>query len=473
MTSIGPITDMREGKRMAIPMQTGVPAGRILRFLDRLEKENVTMHGFILSIGGRVTAEGYWKPFCADQPHRMFSVSKSITSLAIGILAGRGALSLDDRIVNWFLELLPPRVPEPLARLTISDMLRMATCHCAATYRPGVDENWARTFFAVPPTHEPGTVFAYDTSASQVLAALAEKRTGMPLLSFLEQTLFGPIGATGPKRWLSDPSGVSQGGTGLLMTLRDLDKVAAFCMGDGGGIVPQAYLRDAIAKQTETPMRDNPEERHGYGYQFWRTRNGFSMYGLGGQLAICVPDRQLSLCTTADTQLDPYGVQRIYDAFFDEIVADPGSSPQACDEADPLLARRLSSLAMPPVPSQPGFARDAAGTYRVRTGTMGWKRLRLQPDALFLEDTAGWKELRFGMGAWAHGWFAGSAEPCIASAGWIAPGSLKLLCHVIGDTPCGVEMLLFFRGRTITVQMKRVHDPITAGFEGICSAELE
>ena len=458
---------------MANAAQPGVPAARVLRFLDRLEKENVTMHGFILSVGGRVAAEGYWKPFSAGQPHRMFSVSKSVTALAVGILAGRGMLSLGDRIADQFPELLPPRVPETLARLTISDMLRMATCHCAATYRPGVDENWARTFFTVPPTNEPGAVFAYDTSAAQVLAALVEKRTGMPLLSFLEQALFTPIGATGPKRWLTDPSGVSQGGTGLLMTLRDLDKVAAFCMGGGGGIVPREFLRAATAKQIETPMRDNPEERHGYGYQFWRTRNGFSMYGLGGQLAVCVPDRQLSLCTTADTQLEPYGVQRIYDAFFEEIVAQDEPAPRGGDGAETLLARRLSSLALPPAPNQPAFARETPGTYRVQTGTMGWKRLRLEQGALYLENHTCWKELRFGLGVWAHGLFPGGAEPCIASAGWIAPGSLKLVCHVIGDTPCGVEMLLFCKDRTLTMQMKRVHDPITDGFEGVCSAAPE
>jgi hypothetical protein len=402
----------------------------------------------------------------------MFSVSKSVTSLAIGILLGRGMLSLEDPIIKHFPEMLPAAVPGPLARTTIRDMLRMATCHSSATYHPARDDNWARTFFTVPPTNEPDAVFAYDTSASQVLAALAEKLTGMPLLTFLEQNLFAPIGANGPKRWLKDPSGVSQGGTGLLMTLRDLHQIALFCMGNGGGIVPADYLKAATAKQTETLMRDQPEETYGYGYQFWRTRDGFSMYGLGGQLAICVPDKQLCLCTTADTQLDPCGVQRIYDAFFEEIAPCMASEPDSRKAAGPELSARLAALSMPVVLNHADCAQALQGIYRVDCGTMCWKSLKLERNALSLTDGSGWKRLPFGIGEWIHGVFPATAEPCVASAGWAAPGNLKILCHVIGDTPCGAEILLSLNGHRVTVQMKRVNNPITEGFAGVCSGSF-
>jgi len=444
--------------------QYGLPAARILRFLDRLAAEHVCMHGFILSHHGATVAEGYWQPFLAALPHRMFSVSRSMTSLAIGILVQKGFLCLEDRITAFFPEKLSIQVPGPLQRLTLRDMLRMATCHAVTTYRPAVDDEWARTFFTVPPTHEPGTVFAYDTSASQVLAALVEKLAGMPILDFLQQNLFNFIGATGPKRWLRDPSGTSQGGTGLLMTLRDLDKAAGFCMGDGSGIIPTEYLRAATGMQIETPMRDNPEECYGYGYQFWRTRNGFSMYGLGGQMAICVPDKQLSLCTTADTQLDPYGVQRIYDAFFEELEPYVTENMLLEDEESNLaLAKRLDGLTLPVLPNDPTFAWEARGLYRIASGSVGWTALELEPGVLSLYHGTACKRIAFGVGNMVHGYFPGSQEPCIASAGWFAPGSLRIRCHIIGDMPCGVDLLLVFAGKSVTIQQKRVHDLITEG----------
>ena len=72
----------------------------ILNFLDEVNRLN--MHGILLTLEGQPLAEGYWKPWRAEQPHRMYSVSKSVVSLAIGMLADEGRLSLDDRIAVYF-----------------------------------------------------------------------------------------------------------------------------------------------------------------------------------------------------------------------------------------------------------------------------------------------------------------------------------------------------------------------------------
>ena len=55
------------------------------------------------------------------------------------------------------------------------------------------------------------------------------------------------------------------------------------------------------------------EEQQGYGYQFWRCRNnGFAMYGMGGQLAICLPDFDFILATNADNEDTQQHTQRIF-----------------------------------------------------------------------------------------------------------------------------------------------------------------
>jgi hypothetical protein len=98
-----------------------------------------------------------------------------MTGIAVGMLINQGKLSLDDPIADHFRDWLPENPDGKLLRLTIRDMLRMATCYRWTTYREGIDENWAKTFFTGTPTHEPGTVFYYDTSCSQVLAALVKR----------------------------------------------------------------------------------------------------------------------------------------------------------------------------------------------------------------------------------------------------------------------------------------------------------
>ena len=319
----------------------------MLRFVERLEREDVCLHGFELRQDGEIRAEGYYAPFAKGQPHRMYSVSKSMVALALGLLLGEGRLRLTDHIVDFFPEALPAAPDPRLLRMTIEDMLRMTTCYRRTTYREGVDRDWAATFFRGDCTHEPGTLFHYDTSCTQVLGALCQRVSGQGLLELLEERIFHPIGATDPKRWLTDPSGVPQGGTGLIMSLRDLGKTAQLVMDGGRGLLPESFLRSATAKQVDTTVQGNPEERFGYGWQYWRTRRGWAMYGMGGQLAVACPAEGLLLCTIADTRLDPYGVQRIYDAFFEEIVAAPGME---YDGDAQRLERKLAALRLGGVP---------------------------------------------------------------------------------------------------------------------------
>ncbi len=427
------------------------------------------MHGFLLSINSKTITEGYWKPFSSDQPHRMFSVSKSMTALAIGILIGQGRLALTDKIVSFFPEFTKEGSPPQLERLTIRDMLRMATCHSATTYKKAACGNWTKTFFTVPPTHEPGTVFSYDTSSSHVLAALVEKLARMPLLSLLQENLFEKIGAHGPKRWMTDPSGTSQGGTGLLMTLGDMSKAAHFCMGNGEGIVPEDFLRIATSKQIDTPLRELSEERHGYGYQFWCAREGFAMYGMGGQLAVCVPRLKLALCTLADTQLDPYGVQRIHNAFFEEIVPHVTAHFEENGEESLRLKAKVDSLSMKALMDKLQYHMEPDGLYEMMPNPMGWTAIQLKSDGLHLRNGDGWGRLPFELGRMTQSTFPGGKEPCVSSAGWYAPGSLRIQSHVIGDTPCGVEIQLIFLGDAVTMHAECVIDPITKGFSGIAS----
>jgi hypothetical protein len=143
--------------------------------IRRLERGDVNMHGFLLSVGGRLKAGAYYSPFREGQPHRMYSVSKTMTGLAIGMLADEGKLDLDRPVADYFPDLLPEHPDGRILRQTVRDMLRMATCYAQTAYREREDQDWTRPFFCGQPSHEPGTVFHYDTGASQVLAALIRR----------------------------------------------------------------------------------------------------------------------------------------------------------------------------------------------------------------------------------------------------------------------------------------------------------
>ncbi len=439
---------------------------RVAAMTRRLDREDVNMHGFLLTVRGQFKAGAYYRPFREGQPHRMYSVSKTMTGLATGMLAEEGKLRLDQPVADFFGDYLPEKPDGRILRQTIRDMLRMATCYAQTAYREREDEDWTKPFFTGRPTHEPGTVFHYDTGASQVFAALVKRLSGKEVMDFLEERLFAPLGLEDERFWLRDPSGCCQGGTGLCMSLRDLNRVV-LCLAEGGrGLVPEGFLREMTRKHIDTFQRPFSEERWGYGWQCWRTRKGWSMYGLGGQLCIVCPEQQTVLTTIADTRLDFCGVQKIYDAFFEEVLPYTGS-----EDMEP----EMFSLQVRTLPDRPECGIPKAGPYAFPPeNPLRLRRLALDGNTLTLERSGGDETLMFLPGAALEtAWPGNPKTPAIVTSGWTEPGELRLRCHAVGTSPCGFEMLICFRKETATVQAFRSWDPLTDGYDGVVSGWAE
>ncbi len=295
---------------------------RAEKLLGELCAQGLRLHGAMLARAGRPLLEAYFSPGERDTPHILYSVSKSVTSLAVGILLGRGQIDLDARAGDLFPEWTNADTPREAMDTTLRDMLRMTTCHTHRAHVPGQDARWGRAFFREA-AHRPGEGFGYDSTGTQLLTELCRRITGKSMLAFLQPALFDPIGATDEKTWLTDEEGVEQGGSGLHMTLRDLCKTACFCLSDGLGIVPESYLRAATSFQTDTSMKTG-DQRFGYGYQFWMLRRGFAMLGMDGQMALILPGEQLVFCTLGDTRGQEDAQQRMIDAFFAQMPAREG-----------------------------------------------------------------------------------------------------------------------------------------------------
>ena len=101
-------------------------------------------------------------------PHFLSSLTKSFTSVAVGLAITDGLLSLDDRVVDVLPEHVPADISEQGRRLTVHHLLSMTTGHAADT----LEEAWrlepddlVKGFFRVPfaqaegpvhrPSHEP------------------------------------------------------------------------------------------------------------------------------------------------------------------------------------------------------------------------------------------------------------------------------------------------------------------------------
>ena len=146
------------------PESQGISSARILDFINAVEDNKLEFHGFMLVRHGNVVAEAWWPPYEAEQPHLLYSFSKSFTSTAAGLAIDEGRFSLDDRVTAFFPDDLPAEVSPNLAAMKVRHLLSMATGHTEEPSRPSA--NWVRAFLEKPVTKEPGTHFLYNSMAT-------------------------------------------------------------------------------------------------------------------------------------------------------------------------------------------------------------------------------------------------------------------------------------------------------------------
>ena len=317
------------------PEEGGVSSEWVSDYIRTLNDKRKMCHSFLMIRHGKVFAEGYWAPFHKDFKHRMYSISKSFVSGAIGMLVDEGKIKLSDRIVDYFPDKLPADLDPLIAEMTIRDMLMMATCHRGTTYNlpTGPEEkDWLATFFnpARKPDHKPGTVFLYDTSSTHTLCVLVERLTGKTLLGYLQDKVLSEIVFSEDAWCVQAPEGNSWGGSGVMCTTRDLARYALLFANDGR-INGKQYLSKEYIREATTAQIDNGA--YGYGYQIWRQRNNaFSFNGMGGQYALVVPDKDFLLICTSDSQGDPDNYNGIPDLIFDTVIDKIADAPLPQDD---------------------------------------------------------------------------------------------------------------------------------------------
>lgn len=213
------------------PAAAGFSAERLQR-LDRFMRDTTGPHGYLggvtlIARDGKIVdwrAYGYRdlarkSPMDKDAIFRIYSMTKTVTSVAVLMLVEEGKITLDDPISKHFPELAKMQVlsggtvdaPQlrPAAKpITIRELLthtagfpagvkgdgialqlqERADPHGASDLR-GFVERLSRT----PLAADPGTRFGYDSAAIEVLARLTEVKSGESFDAFLHKRIFGPL----------------------------------------------------------------------------------------------------------------------------------------------------------------------------------------------------------------------------------------------------------------------------------------
>ena len=405
----------------ATPESQGVPSEAILKFIDGCEKtfdagDLGAMHGFVIVRHGKVIAEGSWKPFdTLNETHMLYSHSKSFTSSAIGLLADRGKIDLDERIVDIFSNEVPAKVSENLAQLRVRDLLTMNVGKKDHLLRDGGD--WVKEFLSKDFFRKPGTGFKYDSDATYMLAAIVEKKSGMKMMDYLQKNMFDQIGIT--KAWTTySPQGIPCGGWGMNMTTRELARFGQLYLNrgrwDGKRVLSSDWVSLATTRQTWSgwqnvgvkALGEGTDWEQGYGFQFWRCRHGaYRADGAGGQYTVVIPEKDMVVSAHAGLGDFPKELDLIWDNLLPVLKDAPlAENPSAQKK----LADRLAKLAIKPVE----FARARKWTtpfeFSLRENSRGFKSVRFDPKdgggcICTLVTRAGEQKFPAGTGEWQEG----------------------------------------------------------------------
>lgn len=470
------------------PESIGIPSEAILKFIKQLETNEVNIHSFLMAHDNKIFAEAYWKPFNKNFQHRMYSAGKSFTSIAIGLLQEEGKLKITDRICSYFPEKLPKEgVHEYIEKITIKDMLTMRTAHSKTTYKQENNKDWVGSFFRVKPTHYPGTIFSYDTSATLVLSALVEKLSGKSLIEYLREKVLDKIDFSKEAKFLPDPMGVSQGGSGLICTMMDLAKFTYVCMNngvyDGKQLIPKDYLNQATMKQVDTFIQPVIDEQQGYGFQFWKSRhNGFTLYGMGGQLSVCLPKYKIMFVTTADTQGSPTGLQNIYDAFWQNIypyIKTSFGSVIESSKCTEQLSDKINNLSLQPVKGEvtSSYANQINGKkYILESNSMNLKFFKITfkelEGLIEYENSNGKFKIPFSFGKLTQFQEESLEIPMLISAAWKSDNILYLQVNLIGELLGCIRVNFSFNNKHVTLSMKKYVEGILDNYDGITSGSI-
>lgn len=333
------------------PTARGVSSRAIGALLDRLEAQSVECHSLLVVHQGHVVAEGWWAPYSADRPHLLYSLTKSFTSVAVGLAVADGLLSVDDRVVDVLPDHVPDDLPEQGRRLTVHHLLTMTAGHAtdslgqAWQLEPG---DLTTGFLRVPFTHPEGSRHVYDNATTYVLARMVERVTGRGLPELLDERLFSPMGVEHAE-WDRLGSGAVFGFHGLHLTT---EAVAAFGQlllregaWEGRQLIPREWVRLATSSHVGTTASPHDpldaDSSAGYGYQFWRSREGYRGEGSFEQLCMVYPDHDLVVAVTAGD--GPHGA--VTSAVHDFLLPDLRSPSSPGD--DDRLADRLHGLSFP------------------------------------------------------------------------------------------------------------------------------
>jgi CubicO group peptidase (beta-lactamase class C family) len=330
--SVWPAEDWAEG-----PQLSGDPTA-LAALLDPLFAVEATPElgrslAFVAVQGGRVVAERYGPGVDPSTTLISWSMAKSVTQAAVGMLVRDGLLDPDG----------PAEVPEwqergdPRRNITVRDLLAMRSglrfvedyvdesrSDCLEMLWGSGAEDVAGYAASLPLEHPVGTVFNYSSGTTNILSRLVGdvvaggigRSNQQTTADFLADRILDPLGMRSGTVTF-DAAGTWVGSSYLFATARDFARFGLWYL-RGGRWGSEQLLDPAWIDSARTRHSIDDETGWGYGEHWWVRDDDLGTFwasGYEGQLTMCVPALDLVIVRLGKTpsELRPHRERFVQD----------------------------------------------------------------------------------------------------------------------------------------------------------------
>ncbi len=256
-------------------------------FIDTVKQNNWEFYGIEVFQSGQIIEQFHENPITR---HPIYSATKSITSLAVGMAMDEGKFDINASVYEYLKAEVPAYVSqrqiETLKQVTVRRLLTMSVQ--GYPFRPK-GNNWLEYSLTYPLENVEEKGFDYSNIQAYLVGVAVAKALDVHLYDYLEERLFQSLEIEKPV-YQNCPSGYFYGASGMQLTVSELGKIGQLCLQKGSyngqRIVSEAYIEEATLVQ-------QMNKEGGYGYYFWKYGEGYRISGKWGQRSFVFPGKDM------------------------------------------------------------------------------------------------------------------------------------------------------------------------------------
>ncbi|WP_261830608.1 serine hydrolase domain-containing protein [Inconstantimicrobium mannanitabidum] len=260
--------------------------------------------GIIVLKNGKPVYEKYYNGYTATNNLHVFSVTKSIISILIGIALDKGYIkSINQKVLDFFPDYAVKGGERTIQDVTLKDMMTMTAPYKykSESYEEYfTSDNWVNSALDLLGGKGKIGEFRYTPLIGpDILSGVLVKTTGQSVLDFATENLFSLLGINvegnivfrnkeeqlawykekNVRGWVADPQGVNTAGWGLNLTTMDMAKIGQLYLDEGRWKDKQIISTEWIYESTKEHSRCG---KLSYGYLWWVIDNKEHIYAAMG-----------------------------------------------------------------------------------------------------------------------------------------------------------------------------------------------